>query len=51
MAGPKVSTQRRILSYVTTDAPLGQELLDIAEAEREAQIHPDGTLDDSRGKR
>jgi hypothetical protein len=28
------------------DAPFGQEFLDIAEAEREAQIHPDGTLDD-----
>jgi hypothetical protein len=28
------------------DAPLGQEFLDVSEAEREAQIHPDGTLDD-----
>jgi len=28
------------------DAALGQELLDIAEAEREAQIHPHGALDD-----
>jgi hypothetical protein len=28
------------------NAPLGQELLDISEAEREAEIHPDRTLDD-----
>ena len=26
--------------------PLGQQLLDVSEAEREAQIHPDSTLDD-----
>src|SRR5215204_2956311 len=28
------------------DAALGQELLDIAEAEREPEVHPHGTLDD-----
>jgi hypothetical protein len=31
-------------------APLGQELLDIPEAEREVKIHPHGTLDDIRWK-
>src|SRR5215212_5152564 len=30
------------------DAPLSQEFFNIAEAEREAQIHPHGTLDDLR---
>jgi hypothetical protein len=28
------------------DAPLGQKLLDVSEAEREAQVHPDRALDD-----
>src|SRR5215213_11306354 len=28
------------------DAPLGQELLDIAEADGEPEVHPDSTLDD-----
>ncbi len=28
------------------DAALGQEFFDISEAEGEAKIHPDGTLDD-----
>jgi hypothetical protein len=32
------------------DTPFGQEFLDIAEAEREPEVHPHGTLDDVAGE-
>jgi hypothetical protein len=31
-------------------SPLGEEILDVSIAQREAQVEPDGVLDDNRRK-
>jgi hypothetical protein len=43
MIGPNDVTHRRIVSY-DTSMPLGEQVLDVAVAQGEAEIHPDGVL-------
>src|SRR6202030_3077825 len=44
--GPNFSTQRRTVSQENVEPSFGQELLDIAIAQSEAEIEPDRVLDD-----
>jgi hypothetical protein len=46
IAGPNFSTQRRTVSLGNVEPSRSQQLLDIAVAQREAEIEPDRVLDD-----
>jgi hypothetical protein len=47
--GPNFSAQLRTVSYEIEPA-IGEKLLDIAVAQGEPEVQPDGVLDDDRGK-
>jgi hypothetical protein len=48
MAGPNLSTQRRIVFVGQVEPAFGKQFLDIAIAQGEAEIEPNCVLDDAR---
>jgi hypothetical protein len=50
ISGPNLITQQRYRLAARLDPALGEQLLDVAEAQREAEIQPNGMADHVRRK-